>query len=179
MTESLCFIGVVPPEELQTKVTVLKKWVATKYNSRHALKSAPHITLVPPFWWEDGRLEDLFESLISFGGDQQPIDIHLKGFGAFNPRVIFIDVGDPGPLLRLHDRLHQHLQESLSFKKNHRAKFNPHMTIAFKDLSKSAFYRAWEYFQRQSFLEHFTADHFTLFLHRQGRWHIEKDFPFG
>ena len=59
MSESLYFIAVLPSEEIHEEITVLKHEIAEKYESKHALRSPPHITLHMPFKWKDKRFEDL------------------------------------------------------------------------------------------------------------------------
>jgi len=51
----LYFFAVVPPEEIQSSVTDIKQDFKERFNASHALKSPPHITLIPPFKYD---LED-------------------------------------------------------------------------------------------------------------------------
>lgn len=56
--------------------------------------------------------------------------------------------------------------------------FAPHMTVAFKDLSKQNFKAAWSEFEKRELQFEFTADHLTLLLHDGKRWNIKSEFPF-
>jgi 2'-5' RNA ligase len=178
MTESLFFVGVVPPKDLQRDVTAIKRIAAHRFHSKHALNSPPHVTLVPPFWFEDGELPSLKESLAAFAGNVPDFEVDLKGFGAFKPRVIYIQVYLSDALHDCYRELREMMQETWNIKSDRRTRFHPHMTIAFKDLSRSAFYRAWDYFSKQAFKANFPAGGLVLLKHHDRAWHIESTFPF-
>ncbi len=89
------FIAVLPPEDIQDYVTEVKQVFAERYNSRAALKSPPHITLQPPFERLTEELPKLSRVLSEFAGQQPPVPITLSGFGAFVPRVVYVNVLKP------------------------------------------------------------------------------------
>lgn len=51
------------------------------------------------------------------------------------------------------------------------------MTVAFRDLTKTAFNRAWPEFRNQSLALDFTAQTITLLRHDGQRWQIYQDYP--
>ncbi|MDE5096246.1 MAG: 2'-5' RNA ligase family protein, partial [Trichodesmium sp. St11_bin5] len=63
LSKCLLFVALVPPENIQNQVTEIKEYFSRNYNSSHALKSVPHITLQPPFKWPTENLTLLQESL--------------------------------------------------------------------------------------------------------------------
>ncbi|MFS8805191.1 2'-5' RNA ligase family protein [Synechococcus sp. R55.6] len=83
------FLALLPPPALQEQVTAIKQQFAEQFASQAALRSPPHITLVPPFEWPSSDLPALTGSLEAFAKQQTPVAIQLSGFGAFAPRVIF------------------------------------------------------------------------------------------
>jgi 2'-5' RNA ligase len=179
-SQSLFFIALLPPQEIQDYANQIKQYFADKYASRHAQKSPPHITLQPPFEWADVNLPKLEECLGDFASTQESLSIALSGFAAFAPRVIYINVVRSPELSRLQADLMTHLESCLGIvdKVGKSRPFAPHMTVAFKDLTKQNFKAAWaEFEQRQMFFE-FTVSNLTLLLHDGGRWNIKTEFPF-
>lgn len=181
MSKQLFFIAILPPLEIQRSANKIEHYFAEVYHSKAALKSPPHITLQPPFYWETERLGELKTVLARFTRKQVLIPIILEGFAVFKPRVIYINVSKTSELLALQKKLMQQLELSLNIV--HRASktrpFTPHMTVGFKDLTKVNFYRAWEEFQHRSFAAKFTASEFTLLQFKGKKWEIEINFYFG
>ncbi|AFZ43644.1 Phosphoesterase HXTX [Halothece sp. PCC 7418] len=103
--KKLCFVALLPPENIQTEANAIKDHFADVYESSHAKKSPPHITLQPPFKWEIDQLTALKTTLETFSHNQAPIPITLSGFGAFPPRVIYIHVEKTPELLAIQKSL--------------------------------------------------------------------------
>ena len=55
--------------------------------------------------------------------------------------------------------------------------FAPHMTVAFRDLTKKNFKLAWQQFKTQELYFQFTATELTLLRHNKKRWQIHSQFP--
>lgn len=56
--------------------------------------------------------------------------------------------------------------------------FHPHATIAFKDLTKENFYRAWLKFQDKSLHHNFKVSELTLLKHNGQVWEVDSHFSF-
>lgn len=104
----------------------------------------------------------------------------LSGFAAFAPRVIYVNVLKTPELLAIQKDLMAHLEASLAIvdKVGKKRPFAPHMTVAFRDLTKQNFRAAWSEFQERSLHFDFTATHLTLLIHDGKRWQIQAEFPF-
>jgi 2'-5' RNA ligase len=176
----LYFIALLPPEEIQTEVTQLKQYVADRYGSRAALKSPPHITVQPPFKQSSQIAPQLESRLHQFAQTRAPFDLTLSGFGAFAPRVIYLNISKPPQLLQLHADLSATLAREFEIvdPKAKQRPYAPHMTIASRDLKRGAFKDAWPQFESRSFDREFTATHLTLLRHDGKRWQIEREFLF-
>ena len=174
----LFFIALLPPKNVQVYANQIKQHFASVYKSKAALKSPPHITLQPPFNWDINNLTTLEQVLQKFAQSQGHIPLKLDGFSSFPPRVIYIDVEKNIELLNLQKNLVNYLESSLKIidKRNKNRDFNPHLTVGFKDLSKTNFYKAWEEFKDKKVNFNFTVNKLTLLLHNQGKWEIKKDF---
>ncbi|MFB2981663.1 2'-5' RNA ligase family protein [Microseira sp. BLCC-F43] len=177
---SLYFIALLPPQEIQDYANRVKQYFASRYNSRHAQKSPPHITLQAPFEWDQESVSVLEQSLQNFANQRPSIPISLSGFAAFPPRVIYINVVKTPPLLTLQADLMDCMMRELGIvdPMAKQRPWAPHMTVAFKDLTKQNFKAAWPEFEHKPVQFEFTANYLTLLIHDGGRWHVSAEFPF-
>lgn len=179
-SERLFFIALLPPTEIQEEITHIKHHFATTYESRHALKSPPHITLQPPFKWLSENLPKLEEKLSVFAQKKSPFLIKLSGFSAFPPRVIYVDVIKNPELFKIQNTLIDHLEKTLNIvdERSKSRPFSPHVTVAFKDLTRNNFKTAWLEFKDREINFEFTVTHLTLLIHQNHKWEIQQNFPF-
>lgn len=175
---SLFFIALLPPQDIQEYATQVKQHFADIYNSRHAFKSPPHVTLQPPFQWVDTRVSILEECLQEFAAGKNSVSVTLNGYGAFIPHVIYINVEKTPNLLALQAELMAHLENQLGIvdKISKTRAFTPHMTVAFKDLKRKNFQSAWQEFERRELHFEFTAQKLTLLIHQDKSWHVKSEF---
>jgi 2'-5' RNA ligase len=175
------FIALLPPQEIQEQITAIKQYFAENYGSSGALKSPPHITLQPPFKWVTAEISHVEESLEKFVISHQPIPITLSGFAAFPPRVIYANPLKTPGLLEIEKDLSEYLETNLGIV-DPVAKgrsFTPHLTVAFRDLTKENFKAAWSEFKTRSLNFEFTSYQLTLLIHDSERWNISREFPFS
>lgn len=174
------FIALLPPPDIQAQVNAIKQHFSDCYDSRAALKSPPHITLQPPFELQLVNLPALKQCLSTFANHREPVPVNLSGFAAFPPRVIYINVLKTQELLILQTDLMAYLETSLGIVDpvSKSRPFSPHMTVAFRDLTRQNFKAAWPEFQQQALQFEFTANYLTLLLHDGKRWNVSDEFPF-
>jgi len=174
------FIALLPPQEIQAAVNQIKQHFADCYASCKAQNSPPHITLQPPFEWAIPQTS-LGQCLLAFAPRYSSVPIQLSGFGAFTPKVIYIQVVKTPELLALQAELSAYLERELKIVDAAAKKraYAPHLTVAFRDLTQPNFWAAWSEFQHQPFQVEFTASALTLLLHDGQRWQIHADFPFA
>lgn len=175
------FLALVPPEPIYGEAMGLKESIKEKYNSKGALRSPAHITLHMPFDWPDQKAEVLFEELTTFAQKQSTVSVTLKDFGCFKPRVIFIDVENSEALQLLQKEFDRFFKIKLNlFHASYKdLPFHPHLTIAFRDLKKSEFYKAWDEFKEKKFDGTFTATAVSLLKHDGLKWHTHREFKLG
>lgn len=175
------FIGLLPPPGLQDQVNSVKQDFADRFASRKAQNSPPHITLFPPFVWPPEQETALESVLAAFAQSWASPSIHLDGFGAFVPRVIYVRVINSPELHRLQQALMVRLEKALGLvdlKTKHRP-FKPHMTVAFRDLTKQNFHAGWAEYQHKPFSDEFIASDLTLLLHNGRFWEVQSEFAFA
>ncbi len=177
-SKSLLFVAIVPPQNIQDQVTEIKEYFAAKYNSAHALRSVPHITLQPPFQWPNEKLVVLENSLQEFVQGYSTFPIILSGFAAFPPRVIYVNVLKTPELLKIQEDLILFTETTFGIvhPPSKSRNFSPHVTVAFRDLTKQNFRLAWQEFQERSLNFEFTASQLTLLIHNNQRWDIHGEF---
>lgn len=177
----LYFIGIVPPSPVYEEALKIKQYVYEQYKNKGALKSPPHITLHMPFKWEEQKEEKLISLLSKFVSESRikPFELRLKNFDCFEPRVIFIAVEKSEPLLVLQQELKRFCKVKLNlfnatFKEH---AYHPHLTVAFRDLKKTDFYKAWNEFKDKLFEGNFIVNQFVLLKHNGQVWEKLRSFP--
>jgi len=176
-TPRLNFIALLPPDEIADRVTACKREIASRYDSRKALNSPPHVTLQPPFAWEPSAAAELDAVLSEFAADRAPVPIALDGFGAFPPRVLFVRVEKTPELMAIQPELCDRLRDRFGITiRNRHPSFEPHVTIALRDLTASAFDRAWPEFRDRPFAAEFVVPQLARLEHDGRRWQIAARF---
>ena len=176
---NLYFIALVPGEELRERVRMIKERFRAEYNAGHALKSPAHITLQMPFKRSRTDEQAIIDALSLFAAGETAFDVHLEGFGCFAPRVIFIRLVNPEPVIGLHRRLRPLLLDSLGFAEGEIMKsVQPHMTVATRDLTKQAFAEAWPDYQDEEFTGSFSVSSLFLMKHNGRHWDVFREFAF-
>lgn len=168
----LFFIALLPDEPIQEEITAFKLECARSFQSIHALKTPPHLTLIPPFFWQEERLPELEKALRQFAAEQQGMDVELSGFNNFPPKVIFVNVIENQQLRSLQAALFHYLQTSIGLTDEKGRRFHPHLTIAHRDLKALIFPQAWAHFSKIAYSQTFKANRITLLEHLKGRWEI-------
>lgn len=171
-SNQLYFVALIPPSEFYERVQKLKEEVAEKYDSKAALRSPPHITLHMPFRFREDREDQLHDIFHRFAASQQAFTVTQNGFGCFEPRVIYVNVDLSPQLDELRRALVKQMRHDLKLENaDYKDRpFHPHMTIAFRDLKKPAFYEAWKQYQDQYIAHSWTCNSFFLLRHTGKIW---------
>lgn len=175
----LFFIGILPDEPIQKEVTAFKQDCARLFQASHALKSPPHLTLIPPFPWPLQQLKKLENALEEFAQQQRPFELQLHGFNCFQPRVIFVDIVENQQLNILQSKLFHYLEKTLDLNDERAQRFHPHMTIAHRDLQQVQFPKAWAHFSTMEYERSFQVDGLVLLEHVERKWVPREVFFFG
>ena len=173
-------IAIIPPPDIEKDIYILKEHFKTNYNSRASLNSPPHITLHMPFDWRVDKSEEFIERLSQFAVAQHNFTIELTNFGSFPPRVIFVEVGYSPDLIIFQKELHRFCKKEFNlYNAQYRdLPFHPHITLAFRDLKKPEYFKAWEEFEQRTYSASFEAKGFTLLRHDGKQWRPYHEFNF-
>jgi 2'-5' RNA ligase len=175
--DPIFFVAILPSDEISKEVTEFKKHAAEHFESSHALKSPPHVTIFPPFRWNESKLKLLEKEIKLEAQKTSGFYIQLINFSSFAPRVIYVDVEKSAELLNLHKSLKKRFLQELDLSDKSPHKFSPHMTVAFKDLKRPFFLRAWAHYSQIRYERIFKVRDLVLLKHNGQHWEIFKSFP--
>ncbi|SMG21317.1 2'-5' RNA ligase [Marivirga sericea] len=176
MEKSSFFIGICPPHLLEQEIHRIKEELRQKYGIQGAFRSKAHITLQMPFNLPIKRQEDFLKDLMAYLRNQKAFDVQLDDFGNFEPRVIYINVQENTALNALQESVERFMKGFQVFNGTHKNNgFNPHITVAFRDLKKQTFYNIWDEVKNREFREVFTARSVVIFKHNGKSWDIFKE----
>src|SRR5712671_831140 len=126
----LYFIALITSGDLFDRIREIQIHCSEEYQSKKALRSPPHVTLIPPFKEETSIENILEEKLTPFFGTYHSFNVELDGFGRFDSSVIFIQPEKNAYLETMQEDLYNYLSRNFSFVEPISRKFNPHVTIA-------------------------------------------------
>lgn len=169
------FIAVIPPDDVCKTITDVKQDIANRFQSKHALKVVPHITLKSPFRLSESLYPDLLKWFEELPITVHPFQQELKNFGCFAENrspVVYINPAANRSLRQLHDEVMQQFRKKFIQFEPVKAESNykPHITVAYRDLVQEQFKKAWDEYESRSFSSIFEVDSFWLLQHVQKKW---------
>ena len=179
--ENLYFIPIIPPQKILEAVTEIKQDFAERFKSSKALKVIPHITLKAPFKFPAEKHAEILRWFASTNVATNSFQQELKDFGSFankrNP-VIFVEPVMNESLKALQRNIISHFTREFGKEQvaQNEHKFNPHMTVAYRDLIYQQYKTAWEEYQSKKFEATFKVSLFHLLQHDGKQWNSIKEF---
>lgn len=176
----LYFIAIIPPSPFFEEAQSLKEYFRDEYHSKASLNSPPHITLHMPFEWKEKKEDKLIAGLRDFSLGKNRFTISFNNFFCFAPKVIYIDIAPCQSLTFLQQELFRFCKINLNlFNAQYRdLPFHPHLTLAFRDLKKDLFTKAWQEFKEKKFSGEFQVNRIFLLKHNGTHWQLFHDFQF-
>lgn len=172
------FFALFPPPSISEEIRSFQQELKEKYGFNHALKTPPHLTVIPPFHSETEKLISISERIKQH--NFKPFSIGLNGFQAFIPRVVFVDVARNNELNIFQKQLQQLLAEDrLITKKANKHDFTPHITIANRDLNNKTFKEIFPEFQKRAYRASFQANSIVLLELVNGIWKVKEELFFS
>ena len=180
MKTNLYFIAIIPPTEIREAVTEIKQDFAVRFKSSKALRVIPHITLKAPFKFRAEQHTEILRWFETTPVTVNPFQQELKDFGCFSNKknpVIFIEPVMNESLKQLQKNILNHFIKSFGKEQvaQNEYKFNPHMTVAYRDLLVHQFKIAWEEYQTKEFEAIFEVNSFHLLQHDGKKWENVKE----
>ena len=177
MAERLYFIALLADEEVSKQAMIQKQYMLEQYGCRVALKSPPHVTIVPPFNMKEEDEEVLTGCLDKIHLPFDSIEVQTRNYDHFGNRVIFIDIESSSELDYLVNQVYDHLNAcGFSFIKDERP-FHPHITIANRDIPKRNFREIYQHFTALKLEQVMTINSLALLKNEPGKWYVIQTFP--
>jgi len=176
MRNAIYFIAVLPPKEIRKEINIFQNYAASYFETKHALNSPPHITVFPPFRWSEGEEDKLIESVEDLAANNNSFYIQLENFGNFAPKVIYINVNENDELKKLHLNTLSKMYTSFEIENKSPHQYTPHIIVAFRDLKRNFFLKAWSHFANTKYERAFNAENLALLKHEDGKWIIVNEF---
>lgn len=170
------FIALIPQKEVYDEIENFKNDFAIRFESKKALKVMPHITIKTPFRLTLTEHEKLCYWFQKLPIEQSQFDIELKDFGAFpvrNNPVVFVYPVMNIHLLDLQKKIIKNFVNIFPDLINpHDISFNPHITIAYRDLSFEKFQEAWKEYRIKVYRAMFRVENIYLLQHDSKQWNV-------
>ena len=176
------FIGVLVPDDITETLESCRRYMNQKYGCKSGYGTPIHITLVPPFRLLEGHTTKELAAAIQRGvpaGGFSGFDAHVNGFDAFGDRTIFAKVETSKAWVDLRDKVLSAVLAALpgATKKDARP-FQPHLTVANRDIPAGASTEALQAFNELNLVEVFRIDNITVFERNGGRWQAAATLEF-
>ena len=167
---SLFFFAIPLPEQLKSEIQVITEEISEKYQTRKALNSEPHITIIPPFWYPNTKTDTLKNVITHVSKFTWDFPIELDGYNTFPRNVLFIEVLMSEDLQLCHDQTYNCLPRDLFYKIKRYPSYHPHITIAFKDIGNNEFAEAKREYLPLEFSRIFNFESIALYKHNGRSW---------
>lgn len=179
MQSDLYFLALVPPQPKLRRLQVIKERFAQNYDCQVALRSPPHITLIPPFRLNPAEIDHLKRHLDHWSKTHFAFEVQLDGYGNFSPRVIFLNVIPNLKLSNLQIQLQQQVKQAPTLSHRDVRPFKPHLTLGTRDLNKGEFHRAWSDLEHEKIKVSWPVDGIVLLKHNGKTWDVSHFFALG
>ena len=169
--KELYFISLLVPSPETHEITLIRNELSQKFNCHHALKSPPHITLHMPFRLDPAKY-DLLEKALR--GVEKPASFHIVtgSIKHFGNRTIYIDVVENSSLSQFRAMLQDELFSQIQIPREKRHAFNPHITLANRDINPNSFDDMMTFLQGKTYADKFTVHEISLLKHNGEKWEI-------
>lgn len=178
MQRILKLIAIIPPEPAFTEIRNEQEYIARKWGPAHALRTPPHITLIPPISLTSGEAGWLYGMAEALSGMYPPFSISLRNYETFKPRVIFINLMHSPELKDLHETW----LEAIRLKMPHVLEkfpdrpFHPHVTLAHKDLVRGQYDQMWRFYSARKYDATFPVNEFCILDYNGEGWSVERRY---
>ncbi len=173
------FLALVPEGHVQELATSLKLEIREKFNVKYALKSPAHVTLKMPFIYNEVKEHYLIARIQDFVLNYKQFPITIGGVNTFGKRVIYWGVKSDNQLMEFQSSLKVFCRRELRLKEElSDVNFQPHVTLAFKDIKLKYFEDILKYIQERPIKEEIMLTDLTLLKKLDNRWFSAEKFSF-
>lgn len=167
------FIGVLLPEDLTLTLEDCRRYMNEAYGCKSGYGTPIHVTLVPPF-----RLQEEYSTADLAGAIEQNVlsfrpgfTAHIENFDAFGDRTLFGKVIANEMWTKLRDITVKAILDACpGCTKKDKRPFQPHATVANRDIPAGATTEALQVMNEINLIEDFPVDNITIFERRGNKW---------
>lgn len=169
------FLGVLVPDDITLTLEDCRRYMNENYGCKSGYGTPIHVTLVPPFRLpEEFRTTDLaaaIEKEVLPLAEKLRFDAHIENFDAFGDRTVFAKVIASKNWTALRDKVVAAvLNAAPGCTKKDQRPFQPHLTVANRDIPAGASVNALKVLNEMNLVEDFPVDNITIFERKGGRW---------
>ena len=169
------FLGVLLPEDITSTLEDCRRYMNRNYGCRSGYGTPIHVTLVPPFCLQDEyTTADIVRAIqkdVLPAAAELAFSAHIDNFGAFGDRIIFANVVANPKWTKLRDAvLNAVLEAAPGCTKKDKRPFQPHLTVANRDIPSGVSAEALSAFNELNLVEDFSVDNITIFERNGGKW---------
>ncbi|MBR5926904.1 MAG: 2'-5' RNA ligase family protein [Spirochaetia bacterium] len=175
-TEQTHFIGVLLPEDLTSRLEGYRRYMNQQYGCRSGHGTPIHVTLVPPFQLPAPcTTADIATTLAQMVAEKKwhTFNAKIEGFDAFGDRTLFAKVIPSTVWTAFRAAVYSAVAATSpgAVRKDTRP-FQPHITVANRDIPPGASTEALEYLNELELKTTFPVDNITIFERKEKRWVI-------
>lgn len=169
------FLGVLIPEDITLTLEDCRRYMNEAYGCKSGYGTPIHITLVPPFHlpeeYTTAGLVQAIEKDVLPQAAQLKFNAHIDNFDAFGDRTIFAKVIQDEKWTVLRDKvLAAVLKAAPGCTKKDQRPFQPHLTVANRDIPAGVSTAALEVMSELNLVEDFPVNNITIFERKGGKW---------
>ena len=173
--KQLYFIALLPPADLREEIHEIRMECSGKFGVYKALRPPVHITLYPPFRFEESYEKKLVQVIRQRTRDLASFPQVIENFGHFRKEVVFIKALTSPGLIKLQQTITGVFQTK-GPDRFQSSEYHPHLTVAYRDVSPEKFKQIWAEYKDRQFSASFRAEGFSLLKHDKTSWNIIADF---
>ena len=169
----LYFLAILPPPSASEEIHQIRLECSGKFKVYKALRPPVHITLYKPFHAEESSEEKIIDLLKAGTSELLSFTQQLENFGSFRKKVVYINALKSQELIGLQRSVNAVIVSNKLDPKpdeNTNPSFNPHVTIAYRDLQANDFPAIWNEYKNREFKLSFPVNEFTLLKHQHEVW---------
>lgn len=174
--EQTHFIGVLLPEDLTSRLEGYRRYMNQQYGCRSGFGTPIHVTLVPPFQLPAPcTTADIATTLAQMVAEKKwhTFNAKIEGFDAFGDRTLFAKVIPSTVWTAFRAAVYSAVAATSpgAVRKDTRP-FQPHITVANRDIPPGASTEALEYLNELELKTTFPVDNITIFERKEKHWVI-------
>jgi len=171
--DKLYFLALLPDEQTSRLIESIKREIKDKYGFSYALRLPAHITLQAPFRCSGICELNMKDIVKKVGRNNEKFTLNLAGISHYEERVLFAGIQEDNRLNAIHHSLQSSLMQSKCLPLTQLSEnFNPHMTLAYRDIDREQFDTLWSFYKHKELKSSFEVIQLGLYKHGAEGWEL-------